>query len=171
MQINWFPEEIVARPGRLGLTNLPGGRDASRDTDLDALQACGVNRLLCLVEAHELRYLDPAESIKHRKDAIEQRGIAFMHHPTVDFDVPSLADAQDIIDCIDLALKEGESVIMHCWAGLGRAGTMAACLLIRNGMGADEAITTVRTVRQGAIQSESQERFIFAFAKEDNPVG
>jgi len=163
MLINWFPEDLIPLPGRLGLTHLPGAR-GNRDADLDALQSAGVNRLLCLVESHELEYLTPSETVDQRREALELRGITFMHHPIVDFNAPQLLDAQRTITKLDQALTQGDRVIVHCWAGLGRAGTMAACLLIHRGMDANTAIDNVRHVRDGAIQSDVQEQFIAAFA-------
>jgi len=88
MLINWFPEDLIPLPGRLGLTHLPGAR-GNRDADLDALQSAGVNRLLCLVESHELEYLTPSETVDQRREALELRGITFMHHPIVDFNAPA----------------------------------------------------------------------------------
>jgi len=161
MLINWFPADIVSPPGRLGLTHLPGV-DGKLDADLDALQQAGVTRLLCLVEPHEFSRRKP-ESIEQRRQAVESRGITFMHHPIVDFDAPRLSDAQPTIAALDKGIKAGDHTIIHCWAGLGRAGTMAACLLIHNGMQAADAIATVRSVRNGAIQSARQEQFIAAF--------
>ena len=163
MQINWFPKEIIDPPGKLGLTNLPGARENDCDQDLDALQTIGVSRILCLVESQELDYMNPSETPTQRRQSVEQRGMNFMHHPIVDFDSPLLAEARKTITSIDDALTNGETVIMHCWAGLGRAGTMAACLLIHRGMNADYAISTVRSVRPGAIQSAKQEQFIKAY--------
>ncbi len=164
MLINWFPEDLISPPGRLGLTHLPGVH-GKRDKDLDSLKSEGVTRILCLVEGHELSYSTPGENALKRREAVESRGITFMHHPIIDFDAPYLADAQRTITELDQALKQGDSIIIHCWAGLGRAGTMAACLLIHNGMAANTAIETVRSVRKGAIQSEVQEQFIAAYAK------
>jgi len=165
MLINWLPENLIPSPGGLGLTHLPGAR-GKRDADLDALQSAGVTRLLCLVESHELEYLTPAETLDQRREALEARGITFMHHPIVDFNAPQLPDAQRTITKLDQALKQGDRVIVHCWAGLGRAGTMAACLLIHRGMDANAAIENVRSVRNGAIQSEVQEQFIATFAND-----
>lgn len=170
MKINWFPENMIPLPGRLGLTHLPGV-NGKRDADLDALQSAGVNRLLCLVEAHELEYLNPSETLTERRDALRLHGIAFMHHPIVDFDAPQLSDAQATIVKLDEAIQKGDSVIVHCWAGLGRAGTMAACLLIHYGMDASDAIRKVRSVRNGAIQSDVQERFIATYAEQRKGSG
>jgi len=164
MHIDWFPETLIALPGRMGLTHIPGA-DNELDRDLDSLQSQGMNRLLCLVEPHEMAYLNPPQTIAQRRESVEQRDSAFLHHPIVDFEAPILAEAKSTIQTIDKALNEGEVVVAHCWAGLGRAGTMAACLLVHRGMGAQNAMHAVRSVRNGAIQSNVQELFIVAFAE------
>ena len=48
-------------------------------------------------------------------------------------------------------------MLVHCRGGLGRAGTIAARLLVELGERPDEAIRRVREVRPGAIEREFQE--------------
>ena len=43
-----------------------------------------------------------------------------------------------------LALRAGESVLLHCAAGLGRTGTAAACVLKALGLETREALQRVR---------------------------
>ena len=57
-------------------------------------------------------------------------------------------------------LSAGESFIVHCWAGLGRTGTVAAKLLVELGVPATRAIRMVREARPGAIQSLQQEIYV-----------
>jgi protein-tyrosine phosphatase len=47
-------------------------------------------------------------------------------------------------------LRAGEGVVMHCALGQGRAGTMAACLLMMLGATQDEALATVAANRLAA---------------------
>jgi protein-tyrosine phosphatase len=44
-------------------------------------------------------------------------------------------------------LEAGEGVVMHCAAGQGRAGTVAACVLMALGQPLDDAIRTVASNR------------------------
>ena len=60
-------------------------------------------------------------------------------------------------------LIDGHSIIFHCRGGRGRAGTIAAILLIDFGMDKKEAIKLVRSRRVGAIETKTQEDFIFAY--------
>ena len=42
------------------------------------------------------------------------------------------------------ALREGQAVLLHCAAGLGRTGTAAACVLKALGLDAPEALQRIR---------------------------
>jgi protein-tyrosine phosphatase len=53
-------------------------------------------------------------------------------------------------------LRNGDDVVVHCKGGLGRAGMIAARLLVELGMDTEEAIQTVRHVRKGAIETPAQ---------------
>ena len=66
------------------------------------------------------------------------------------------------IFCVDGAigdrLRSGFDVVIHCRGGLGRAGTIAARLLVELGMRPDEAVHRVRDARgPGAIETPAQE--------------
>ena len=56
--------------------------------------------------------------------------------------------------------QSGDPVAVHCAAGLGRSGTMAAVYLVADGASADEAITRVRDLRPGSIETEEQENAV-----------
>ena len=59
----------------------------------------------------------------------------------------------------------GEDVYVHCKGGLGRAGTIAARLLVELGVSPKQAIADVRAARPGAIQTREQERYVHALSK------
>lgn len=61
-------------------------------------------------------------------------------------------------------LRNGSDVLVHCRGGLGRAGTIAARLLIELGMPPKTAIERVRAVRPGAIETRAQEEYVLAIA-------
>ena len=80
---------------------------------------------------------------------------------------PTLEQMFVLLPRLQHHLRSGNHVVIHCGAGLRRAGTIAACLLVAEGMNPKDAITTTRWIRQGAIQSESQEVMIARFAKDE----
>ena len=59
-----------------------------------------------------------------------------------------------------MLLRSGRDVLVHCRGGLGRAGTIAARLLIELGMEPVTAIRQVRAVRPGAIETIEQEKYV-----------
>jgi protein-tyrosine phosphatase len=116
--------------------------------------------LVCLLEAHELT----AVGIEQLPDAAAQHGIAYWHFPIPDTEVPSDPQASaHLVARIHGSLEKGETVVIHCMAGLGRTGTIAAACLVGLGHTSEVAIGEVRAVRPRAIENSRQEDFITAF--------
>ncbi|MGP3699659.1 cyclin-dependent kinase inhibitor 3 family protein [Rhodobacter sp. NSM] len=158
--------EVRASPshGRIGITFCPGKHDVAaatgawaRDlgTDLDAIAAWGAQLVLTLVEPAELVAL----RVTQLGDEVRRRGMAWHHLPIADYSAPSPAFEQDWDEAgprIRRALRSGSDVLVHCRGGLGRAGMIAARLLVEMGMEPETAIREVRRVRRGAIETPSQ---------------
>ena len=160
-------------PGRIGLTFAPGKKGPSlmgpaweRDlgTDLDRLVGHhGVQLLVPLVEDRELREFQ----IEDLATEAEARGIVVLRLPIVDGAPPP--DRKAAVAAADVAIafaRAGRTAVFHCRGGLGRAGTLAACALLRLGESAEEAMRRVRRVRPGAIENAVQERFLVELAAE-----
>lgn len=139
-------------PDRLGGTQWPGLlSDEARD--LDALADLGVGILVSLTETPFDRRL------------LEQRGIQGAHFPIVDMGIPELHDALEICERISGWIEEGSAVVLHCKAGLGRTGTMLACVLVHRGADAVAAIHRLRCANPLYIQSDVQLAFVSRFAE------
>jgi atypical dual specificity phosphatase len=77
----------------------------------------------------------------------------------------------EFVSFVDAKLAEGKKVLVHCYAGRGRTGTMLAAFLIHRGASSDAAIREIReragkaygTIR-GVIEPE-QEEFLHRFAR------
>ena len=94
------------------------------------------------------------------------KDVNYLHVHSNDMGIPEFSDLVNSVDFIHQRITNGEPVMVHCLAGLGRTGTILACYLIKyEDMTADDAIEKVRRERHGSIQSFSQEEIIFRFEK------
>ena len=88
-------------------------------------------------------------------------GVDYLHVPTVDLTAPTVEGTDAAVAFIREHVDRGAPAMVHCAAGLGRAGTILACYLVRHeGMSASEAIRAVRERRPGSIQSDEQEQAV-----------
>jgi len=156
------------RGGLIGITFCPGkqgdsvvGRPWARDLglDLDVVERWGARLVLTLVESHELAFL----GVPDLGPRVMARGIAWRHLPIVDVQPPGreFDEAWPHAGAEAIArLRAGERVLVHCRGGLGRAGTVAACLLVECDQPPAAAIRAVRAARPGAIETLAQQRFV-----------
>lgn len=165
MNLYWLPKGLSPISEALALSACPGGGARSRDHDLEHLKSQRVNHVIGLIEAWELQRLEPPEEMEARRRALSSRGLRFTHEPIEDFEAPTLQQATRLIEQIRADVAQDRRVLVHCMAGLGRAGTIASCALASYGMLAADAIAMVRWVRPGAVQSYAQEQLIDAFER------
>lgn len=150
---------ITFCPGKQGdsYTGAPWARDL--DTDLDAVARWGARAVVTLIEDHEFEML----GVPGLGDAVRARGIEWHHLPIVDVQPPDARFesgwATSGPRLLEL-LGAGEKVLVHCRGGLGRAGTVAALLLVETGMPGEEAVRRVRAARPGAIETPDQLRYV-----------
>jgi hypothetical protein len=65
-----------------------------------------------------------------------------------------------------LRARDGETVEIGCLGGLGRTGTVLACMTVLAGLDAPSAITWVRqNYRHGAVETTDQERWVGWFSQ------
>jgi ADP-ribosyl-[dinitrogen reductase] hydrolase len=159
----------IASPtaGQLRITLAPGKKHGSWDRDLNTDLARLVNHydvqhIVCLVEDWELQRL----AMHGYAEACAERSVLLHRLAIRDGGVPTLAAAHALATMIADLLEQSSNVVVHCKGGLGRAGTVAACVLVVQGATADRAIKHIREVRSPrAIENRTQESFVAEFAK------
>lgn len=95
------------------------------------------------------------------------KNIGYLHVPTPDYNAPEVERIEEAVDFIHERITNNEAVMVHCAAGLGRAGTILACYFVKyHKYSAKKAIETIREKRPGSIQSDVQETAIAFFEKQ-----
>ncbi len=92
--------------------------------------------------------------------------IDYLHLAVEDFGAPNLEELIQAVDFIDQQISSGRPVMVHCAAGKGRTGAVLAAYLIKKrNLTADQAIDKVRDMRPGSVQSISQETAVSMYEK------
>jgi protein-tyrosine phosphatase len=127
--------------GALWLHWMPGRQERWETFVADAQQA-RLGLIVCLTPRHELASLAPAYDAALRAQTLPAR---WMHLPMRDFGLAAnVSTFRDGIRTIARELGDGEVVLLHCAAGIGRTGTAAACLLKSLGVDREQALQRVR---------------------------
>ncbi|MCU1401346.1 MAG: putative protein-tyrosine phosphatase [Acidimicrobiales bacterium] len=112
--------------------------------DPEALLAeVGASAVVCLTEDFELSDRYPGY-VRWLDDNSGRRAILF---PIPDLHAPSVDRLEPLLDTLLDRLASSESLLIHCAAGIGRSGTVAACLLIRLGLAEPDALALVAASR------------------------
>jgi protein-tyrosine phosphatase len=175
LRIDWLEAAQFgdARPGRLGLTFMPGKRGPSlrypgrvyrRELarDLETLRASGVRLLVLLVEDDELaRWGDPTIVERGR-----EAGVWIVRRPIPDGEAPPSFDDMDAMVAEIDAARERADAAAACMGGVGRTGTVGACALVSAGYSAADAIARVRALRHPtAVETPGQVAFVQGYER------
>jgi len=138
---------------------MTGEWDRDLALDLDAVRDWGAAAVVTLLEPKELTLL----RVERLGEEVLRRNMLWFHLPIVDVSTPSEQFEQewDVAgEDLRSMLRRRLDVMVHCRGGLGRAGTIAARLIIELGANPIAAIAQVRAARPGAIETPEQEAFV-----------
>jgi len=154
---NRFRLALMPRP--------PGGQRL--DFALRALRRHDVDVLVSLQPPAEAA----ACGLEREDESAENAGITFARFGIEDHGVPrdveaTIAFADELLD----GLEEGRSVLIHCYAGIGRSGLLAILVLLRAGFSYDEAAYRAMAARKMRVpETEEQRRWLLAHGRPRAP--
>ena len=117
-----------------------------------ALREAGVSAVLTLTEF-------PLE------DDPDAAGFETLHVPLRDFGRPTTKELERCVNWIDDQLDAERSVAVHCFAGVGRTGTVLVAWMVAQGQTPEAALAELRSLRPGSVETPGQEEAIKQFAK------
>ena len=141
-------------PGKLMGGCYPGDRSpAEAEAKLRGLLSCGVSHIVNLMEENEvdhdgLRFVPYQENFQR---FASESGVqtSCVRYPIRDMSVTTREHMRVILDDIDAAIAAGQTVYLHCWGGVGRTGTVAACYLARHALtGGRDVLTYLAELRR-----------------------
>ena len=147
--------------GDLYISSCPGiGRDLA--TDIKTIQDLNIVIVLSLLEEHELSHLGAKSLLKE----LSVKNIQWMRFEIENFGVPKFSQyalLNQNINTVSNDIINGKNILIHCMAGLGRTGMIAALILIKLGIDINQSIKLIRNIRPGSIETEEQEKFVRNF--------
>jgi len=148
-----LPKELTR--GNLHLCSMPG-RFEALEVFIQEIAEAGVSHILCLVSDEEIARKSPDYLAAIQRDEIPAR---LWRYEITDYGLPSNPDELDqTLDLIRDRLDDGESVVIHCAYGHGRAGMVSSRLLTRMGVPPEEAVDIIN--RAGSTP-DTEEQLLF----------
>lgn len=127
---------------------------------LDAYHKLGVDTIVMLTlkeEAHRLTGVDILARY-------QELGFDVIYSPVQDFSIPERGAFQLPLHKALQAAKSGQTIAIHCHAGIGRTGIFASCLAkVVFDMSGDEAVSWVRQYIPHAVENTSQYQYVLDF--------
>ncbi|TDT40199.1 dual specificity protein phosphatase-like protein [Halospina denitrificans] len=127
--------------------------------DLATIRQWGALTVVTLLQESEFKRL----GVPSLGEAIRAEGLQWFHAPIRDFSAPSSAFElawSEAGPVVRQQLRKGQRVFIHCRAGLGRSGTLAARLRVEFGDSPDTAMAAVRQARPGTVENAEQRDYI-----------
>ncbi|HEX7274662.1 MAG TPA: dual specificity protein phosphatase 23 [Nitrososphaeraceae archaeon] len=107
-----------------------------------------------------------AEKKSSNHNSEKPKEVNYLHLRVEDYHSPTVHEIDSTVKFIENEIKSNRPVLVHCAAGKGRTGTILGAYLLRNdNIGAKDAITKIRNIRPGSIQTDSQEKSLYEYEK------
>ena len=157
-EIHWVHD---FQPGRLAIMPCPRGGECLED-EIRFLVNLDVHVLVSLLtrdDALECELTDESE-------LCGRFGLEYLSFPIEDHQIPrSITDVAALVDNLAERLARRKNIAIHCLAGIGRSGLIAACLLTTAGFSPQQAFDKLSRARGFTTpETEQQCQWVIDFA-------
>ena len=115
------------------------------EEEFAGIQRLGVTHVVSLLESSEAYELELVSEDAH----CAQAGMSFENYPISDRGVPTSVEEFSKFTCrLYHRCTGGDGVVIHCRAGIGRAGMVAGAVMCHGGYTVPDALQTVSAARR-----------------------
>jgi protein-tyrosine phosphatase len=149
--------------GQLSVMPRPRGDEWLED-EIKSLRQAGVDIIVSLLTEGEITEL----GLTDESSLCENQHIEYMAFPIADRQVPtSFAAFTRLAHTLGASLQQGKSVAIHCRAGIGRSATLAACILVLQGLSVTDAFQAIERARGVPVPDTIEQRnWVAQFARQ-----
>ena len=105
------------------------------DDEFSGISKYGINQIVSLLERSEAYEV----GLKDEKNYAEKNDMKFVSYPIPDRGLPeSINDFSKFTKGLYHSAAEGNNIVIHCRAGIGRTGIVAAGVLLHCGFSAEQ---------------------------------
>lgn len=124
------------------------------EDEFRAIAKEGINRIVSLLEINEAREV----GLEREKELAERNGMEFISYPIPDRGLPkSIGDFSKFTKRLYHEAAGGVTTVIHCRAGIGRTGLVAAGVLLQWGFEPERAFALISSKR-GIIVPDTDEQ-------------
>ena len=150
----------IGSTGRLAIMPRPRSGEWLED-EIAGWKGARIDTVLSLLEHDEIAEL----GLESEEMLCNRNEIAFLHFPISDRGVPiSGSKFRTLVDDLLARVQTGQSIAIHCRAGIGRSSLVAACVMMGLGFSGDDSLWRISLARGIPVpDTETQRDWITAF--------
>ena len=144
----------VPWPGKIAIAARPRGGEWL-EYEIASWRRAGLDIVLSLLTPEEESELE----VREEAALAEAQGLKFFSFPIADRQTPySEVGLAKTLEQLESELKDGRNALVHCRQGVGRAGLVAACLLLQAGLDPETAVRRVSAARGVEVPETAEQR-------------